>query len=127
MGQETANGSSLQISSTLLHCRLTRIRKASRLADNTNSGTAASDYIEVVKDHSWSASINWDSTNIPDTDFGLNEGARVTLRFNLGGGGKFEILTNTTVESLEDVMDSAGDIIRTEVSGKGGTLTRAIT
>jgi hypothetical protein len=127
VSQVTANGSSLVIGAATLACRLTRLRKASRLADNTNSGTAASDYIEVVKDHSWSASVPWDSDVIPDTDFGLSEGARVTLKFNLGGTGKFETLTNTTVETLEDVMDSAGDIIRTEISGKGGTLTRAVT
>lgn len=121
----SGNGSSLQIGGTSLNCTLTRLRKMSRLAETTNSGTSSSQYQNVVKDHSWSASIPWDSTNIPDTTFGLTEGAVVTLQFNMGGSTKFETLTGTTVESLEDIMDSKGDIIRTEVSGKGGVLTRA--
>lgn len=123
----SALGSSLQIGATTLHCRLTRLRKAARLADNTHSGTSASNYDGVVPDHSWSASIPWDDTNIPDTDFGLIEGTKVTLKFPLGTTGKFQQLAGTTIESVEDIKDNAGDIIRTEVSGKGGVLTRAVT
>lgn len=123
----SALGSSLQIGAAVLHCRLTRLRKGARLSDNTHSGVAAANYDAVVPDHAWSASIPWDDTNIPDTDFGLVEGAKVTLRFNQGATGKFEVLTGTTVEHVEDVHDNAGDIIRTEVSGKGGVLTRALT
>jgi hypothetical protein len=123
----SANGSSLVIGASTLDCKMTRMRKASRLAETTDSGTSSSRYLQVVKDHSWSASVIWDDTNLPDTDFGLVEGAVVTLRFNMGAGGKFEILTGTTVESLEDIMDSAGDVIRTEISGKGGVLTRPVT
>jgi len=123
----SGNGSSLQIGVTTLHCRMTRMRKAARLAETTHSGTSSSVYQQVVKDHSWSASIVWDDTNLPDTDFGLTEGAQVTLIFNIGGSGKTETLTGTTVESLEDIMDSTGDIIRTEITGKGGVLTRPVT
>lgn len=123
----SANGSDLQISSTTLACKMTRMRKASRLAEATDSGTSSSKYVPVVSDHSWSASVVWDDTNMPDTDFGLTEGAVVTLRFNMGDSGKFETLTGTTVESVEDIMDNTGDVIRTEISGKGGVLTRPVT
>ncbi len=125
MSQQTANGSSLKIGAAVLTCRLTRLRKGARLADNTNSANSSTSYISVVADNSWSASVPWDSTNIPDTGFGLAPGAVVTLTFVLGGSGKVESLTSTTVEAVEDIMDSAGDIIRTEISGKGGVLTAA--
>lgn len=123
----SALGSSIQISSTVLHCRATRVRKAARLAENTHSGCAATNYDAVVPDHSWNASVPWDETNIPDTDFGLAPGDKVTVRFNQGSTGKFETLTDTTVETVEDIHDNAGDIIRTEITGKGGVLTPAVT
>jgi hypothetical protein len=123
----SGNGSSLQIASATLECRLTRMRKAVRLGETSNSGSSSSSYIKVISDHSWSASIPWDDTNLPDTDFGLTEGAVVTLKFPMGASGKFEQLAGTTVESLEDIMDNTGDIIRTEASGRGGVLTRPVT
>jgi uncharacterized protein YndB with AHSA1/START domain len=127
MANWSANGSSIAVGGTTLHCRVTRVRKAARLTDNTHSGTASSNYDKVVADHSWSLSIPWDDTNLPDTDVGLTEGSKVTITFTMGGSGKTEVLTSTTVESLEDIMDNAGDIIRTEISGKGGTITRPTT
>lgn len=127
MAKHSANGSKLTVGAVDLACRVTRVRKASRLAEITDSSTSSSRYQEVVKDHSWSASVVWDDTNLPDTDVGLSEGLVVTITFTMGGSGKTEILTNTTVETLEDIMDSAGDVIRTELSGKGGVLTRPVT
>jgi hypothetical protein len=127
MANHSANGSSVLVGAVTLHCRVTRVRKGARLTDNTHSGTSSSNYDMVVKDHSWSLSIPWDDTNLPDTDVGLTEGSKVTIVFAMGGSGKTETLTSTTVESLEDVMDNAGDIIRTEISGKGGVITRPVT
>jgi hypothetical protein len=125
MSFHTANGSALKIGGTTLNARLTRLKKGARLAENTHSGTSSSNYEKVVLDHSWSASIPWDDTNIPDTGFGLAPGAKVTLIFTMGDTAKTETLTNTSVESVEDVFDNGGDIIRTEISGKGGVLTAA--
>jgi hypothetical protein len=127
MGFHSGNGSAIQVGANTLHARLTRVRKAARLAENTHSGTSSSNYEKVVKDHAWSGSIPWDDTNLPDTDVGLNEGDKVTVTFPMGASGKSETLTNTTVEYLEDIMDNQGDIIRTEISGKGGVLTRPVT
>lgn len=123
----SANGSSITVGAVTLHCRMTRLRKAARLTENTHSGTSSSNYEKVVKDHSWSLSVPWDDTNLPDTDVLLIEGDKVTVTFAMGGSGKTEALASTTVESLEDVMDNAGDIIRTDISGKGGVLTRPVT
>jgi hypothetical protein len=125
MAFHTANGSALKIGAAVLNCRMTRLRKAARLTENTHSGTSSSNYEKVVGDHSWSASIPWDDTNIPDTTFGLVPGAKVTLVFTMGDSAKAESLAGTSVESVEDVFDNQGDIIRTEVSGKGGVLTAA--
>lgn len=123
----SANGSKLTIGVTTLECRMTRLTQSARLAENTHSGTTSTNFEAVVKDHSWSASIPWDDTNLPDTDFGLVEGAKVTLIFNFGSSTKTATLTNTSVERIEHVMDNAGDIIRTEISGRGGILTRPTT
>lgn len=127
MANWSGNGSSMLVGAVTLHCRLTRLRKNARLTENTHSGVSSSNYDKVVPDHSWSASVPWDDANLPDTDAGLVEGAKVTIVFAMGASGKSETLTNTTVESLEDVMDNAGDIIRTEVTGRGGALTRPVT
>lgn len=127
MASASALGSALLIGATRLEARLTRVRKGSRLTENTHSGVLATNYDPVVPDNAWSGSVPWDDTNIPDTDFGLVAGAKVTLKFLLGAGGKFEILTGTTVETVEDIMDNAGDIIRTEISGRGGVVTLAVT
>lgn len=125
MSFHTANGSALKIGAAVLNCRMTRIKKGARLSENTHSGTSSSNFETVVKDHAWSASVPWDDTNIPDTTFGLVEGSKVTLIFTMGDTAKTETLTGTSVESVEDIFDNQGDIIRTEVSGKGGVLTRA--
>jgi hypothetical protein len=123
----SGNGSKLTIGVTDLNCRLTRLNQSARLAENTHSGTTSTNFEAVVKDHSWSAEIPWDDTNLPDTDFGLVEGAKVTLIFAFGTSGKTATMTNTSVERVEHVMDNAGDIIRTSVSGRGGVLTRPTT
>lgn len=127
MAFHSGNGSLLTIGVATLNCRMTRWRQGARLAENTHSGTSSTNFEAVVKDHSWSASVPFDDTNIPDTDFGLVEGAKVTLVFNAGGSGKTVTLTNTSVESVEYICDNAGDIIRAEVSGRGGSLTRMTT
>jgi uncharacterized protein YndB with AHSA1/START domain len=127
MANWSANGSFITVGAVVLHCRNVRVRKGARLADNTHSGTSSTNYDKVVSDHSFSLSVPWDDTNLPDTDVGLVEGAKVSITFTMGGSGKTETLTNTTVESCEDIFDNAGDIIRTEISGKGGVLTRPTT
>jgi hypothetical protein len=123
----SGNTSLLTIGAATLNCRMTRLSQGSRLTENTHSGTSSTNFHAVVKDHSWSASIPWDDTNLPDTDFGLIEGAQVTLVFNFGASGKTATLTSTSVERVEHVMDNAGDIIRTDISGRGGVLTRPTT
>lgn len=127
MAFHSGNGSTLTVGAVVLHVKRLTLRKGARLVENTHSGTASSNFEKVVGDHSWTCEIPWDDTNLPDTDAGLVEGAKVTLTFTKGGSGKAALLTNTTVETLEDVMDNEGDIIRTTVSGKGGVLTREVT
>lgn len=124
----SGNGGSIKVGSTT-HNFVGKwtLRKNSRLTENTHSGTPATNYLAVVPDHSWTVEIPWDDTVLPDTDMGLSEGGQVTLTFNYGASGKFAVLTNTTVETIEEVDDNAQDIIRVVLSGKGGTLTRPVT
>jgi hypothetical protein len=127
MANWSANGSKLMIGAATLHATNVTLIKGARLAENTASANSSTSFIKVVSDHSWNCDVPWDDTNLPDTDFGLIEGARVTLVFYDGDSGKTETLTNTTVERLENVMNNENDIIRTRISGRGGVLTRAVT
>lgn len=103
------------------------LRKNARLTENSHSGVSATNYELVIKDHSWTADIPWDDTRLPDTDEGLNEGDKVTIRFDKGTSTKFATLTSSSVETLEEVNDVANNILMVRVSGKGGVLTRDIT
>lgn len=103
------------------------VRKTSRLAENTHSGTPATNFEHVVPHYEWTVEVPWDDSNLPDTDVGLIEGAKVIIRFNDGASGKYLTLTDTSVETIEEVDDNANDIIRSVISGKGGTLTRQVT
>lgn len=123
----SGNGGEVLVGVVTLNITKWTLRKSSRNVDNTHSGVTAANYEHVVPDHSATIEIPWDDTNIPDTDAGLNEGSKVTITFNLGSGSKTEVLTNTLVESVEDVCDNSGDIIRSVATVKGGTLTRAVT
>lgn len=120
-------GSSLQIGVTTLHCHVTEVVDRARLVENTHSGVTSSNFEKVVADNAWSAQIPWDDTNLPDTDFGLVPGAKVTLKFPTGSSGKFQQLANTSVEMLRHLKDNANNIIMTFASGKGGDLTREVT
>jgi len=127
MSQWSGNGGTITVGGVSVDIGKWTLRKAARLAENTHSGKTATNFEKVVPDYSGSLEIPWDDTNLPDTDVGLVEGAKVTIRFNFGLSGKFQILTYTSVETCEDVDDNANDIIRTMVTFKGGTLTRAVT
>jgi hypothetical protein len=127
MSYQSGNGGEVLVGAVTLHITKWTLRKTSRNVDNTHSGVTSSNYEHVVPDHSATLEIPWDDTNIPDTDAGLAEGVKVTLTMNLGSTAKFQTLTNTLVESCEDVCDNSGDIIRTVVTVKGGSLTRALT
>lgn len=127
MAFHSGNGSTITVGAVTLHCKRATLRKGARLVENTHSGVTSSNYEKVVPDHSWTIEVPWDDVNLPDTDVGLIEGLKVTIVFTKGGSGKAATLTNTTVETLEDVMDNEGDIIRTVITGKGGALTRETT
>lgn len=127
MAFRSGNGSTLTKDGTVLHLSRAVLRKNARLVENTHSGVSSTNYDKVVPDHSWTVDVPWDDTNLPDTDVGLVEGDKVTIVFAKGASGKTATLTGTTVETLEDVMDNSGDIIRTTISGRGGALTREVT
>lgn len=123
----SALGSSLQIGAATLHCQVTEIIDRARLVENTHSGVTSTNFDKVVPDNAWSAQIPWDDTNLPDTDFGLVPGVKVTLKFPSGATGKFQTLTGTSVEMLRHMKDNGNNIIMTFASGKGGDITREIT
>lgn len=127
MAFHSGNGGAVQVNATVLNIGKWTLRKAARLAENTHSGTTASNYEKVVPDHSGSIEIPWDDTNLPDTDVGLKEGDKVTIVFAYGRSGKTQTLADTTVETVEDTDDNSNDIVRTMVTFKGGVLVRATT
>lgn len=123
----SGSGGEIIVGGVTLHCTKHTVRKTSRLAENSHSGVAATNFEHVIPHYEWTVEVPWDDTNLPDTDAGLAEGAKVTIRFNDGASSKFKTLTNTSVEVVEEVDDNQGDIIRSVISGKGGTLTRQTT
>ena len=127
MSQWSGNGGDVVVGVVTLNIGKWTLRKGARLAENTHSAKSATNFETVVPDYSGSIEIPWDDTNLPDTDVGLEEGAKVTIVLHYGLSGKFQTLTDTSIETCEDVDDNANDIIRTVVTFKGGTLTRAIT
>lgn len=127
MANWSANGSKLMIGASTLHMTNVTYVDGARLVENTNSANSSSSFDKVIADNSWSGDLPWDDTNLPEVDFGLVPGTKVTLIFNMGSSGKTATLTNTTVERLETIMNNEGDIVRSRVSGKGGVLTRPVT
>jgi len=123
----SGNGGQIVVGAVTLNVTKHTVRKTARLAEATHSGVAATNFEKVVPHYEWSAEIPWDDTNLPDTDAGLAEGAKVTIVFHDGDSGKTLTLTNTSVETLEQVDDNEKDIIRAVATGKGGTLTREVT
>lgn len=103
------------------------VRKTARLAETTHSGNTATSFQEVIPHYEWEAEGVFDDTALIDTDGGLIEGDVVTITFTDGGSGKTVVLTNTTVESIEEVEDVVNDVIRWTARGKGGTITRQAT
>lgn len=103
------------------------IRKTARLAEVTNSGTAATLFRSVVPHYEWTIEVVWDDASLPDTDVGLEEGAIVAITFKDGASAKTCALANTTVESLVQVIDDVNDVVRAVITGRGGTLTREAT
>jgi hypothetical protein len=112
---------------TTLHCHVTEVIDRARLTENSHSGVTSSNYDKVIPDNAWSAQIPWDDTNLPDTDFGLVPGTKVTLIFPTGSSGKSQTLTNTTVEAIRHLKDNANNIVMSFASGKGGDITREVT
>lgn len=121
----SGNGGYITVQGTRLNIGKWTLRKGSRLVENTHSGVSSTNFNPVVPDNSGTIEIPWDSSNIPDTIAGLVPGTQVTLQLYLGTSGLFHTLTNTSIEFAEDVDDNAQDIIRTQVSFKGGSLTAA--
>lgn len=110
-----------------LVCHSHQVRKTYRLAENSHSGVSATNFEPIIPHYEWTVRVPWDDTNLPDTDVGLTEGLKVTIKFPDASSGKFKTVTNTSVESIDEEYDSSQNIIMAVISGKGGTLTRQVT
>src|SRR5437016_3676642 len=100
------------------------LKKTSKNVENTHSGTPSTNFEHVVPHYEWDVEVPIDITNFPDAATLLREGTKATITFYLGTSGKFDVLSNTLVQDLSDVDDNSEDILRTTVTGKGGTLTQ---
>lgn len=104
------------------------LTKDGRLAETTHSGTAGwSRYQGTVKHAQWTMNLPWDSEDIPDTDRTLDIGDVLTLTLHCGDSGKTYIVTSTTVSSVRTVVNNQNEIVRSTVSGMGGTVTDPVT
>src|SRR5581483_4800306 len=80
-------------------------------------------YFPTNTDPSWSLSVARDDVLYPEI-LGLQTGTVIAaLFFRLGAGTKADRVSNTTVESVDVENDpQTGEVVRVNVSGKGGTL-----
>lgn len=101
--------------------------KSAKLAENNHSGVSATNFEKIIPHYEWTIDVPFDDTNLPDTDAGLEEGEKVTLKFKDGPSGKFCILTNTSVEKLAGTYVTDEGVLMVVITGKGGTLTRQVT
>jgi hypothetical protein len=95
-----------------------------RLAEVTQSDSGgATLYLGVVEDNEWTWEAARDDTNYPEA-LGLSPGYVISdLRFKLGAGSSCDKLVNTTIETVDPVVDNKGDVVRVTIRGKGGKLT----
>lgn len=96
----------------------------SRLAEVTQSdsggGTA---YKHVVEDPKWTAEFAFDDTIFIET-LGWDSGTELEeIFFKKGASALCDLVSNTTVETVNYTCDNQGDVVRVRVTGKGGTVT----
>lgn len=105
-----------------------KLTKTARLADTTHGGTSGWEQRKkILKGGQWSINFIWDSTNIPDTDFTLDQGDEVTLKFLVGDSTKFYSFA-AIVETLEIVDNEVSDVVRGTASGfVNGAITDPVT
>lgn len=95
-----------------------------RAAEVTHTdGAGATSYRAFVIDAEWSFTMMYDTTDAA-VAAGLTVGAIVTIKFLLGGGGKCDLVTNTTVLGIRRILDAKGETpIGVTIHGKGGVVT----
>ncbi len=96
------------------------LTRTDRLTENTHSGVAATNYEKVVPDNSWRLNAPWDQDGPLDS---LVTQSKIHIRFKHGSGAVLRQCANTTVESIETVDNNSNDIVRVNMSGKGGVVS----
>jgi len=95
------------------------------LANVTQSDCGgATKYFPTNHDPSWTISLCRDDTAYPEA-VGLTTGTVIAaIFFRLGSATKADKIVNTTVESVDPVVDTAtGEVVRVTITGKGGLVT----
>ena len=94
-----------------------------RLVDGTTSAYSSSNYEGTIGDHSVDLTLLADDTNFPETA-GLVSGSKISISLHLGTLAKWHTISGATVATIGTVDKSDGDVIRMQVSCKGGTLAK---
>ncbi len=92
-----------------------------RIAEITSSADTASKFKGTIPDATIQISLLADDTTYPETS-GLSAGTTINLSLKLGTLAKFHNFTSTTVESVNTTDDSTQDVIRMEVTCRGGEV-----
>ncbi len=126
MSIPSGNGGFIQLATgagNIQHVSMWTGNWANRLAEVTNSGFAGSQYAPTLPDPSWSISLPRDDTAYPEA-LGITPGAFLAnVWFKLGADSKYDKVSATTVEAVQKECNSAGDVVRITITGKGGSLT----
>lgn len=126
MSIPSGNGGFIQLAAgtpNIQHVSMWTGNWANRLAEVSNSGFAGSQYAPTLPDPSWSISLPRDDAAFPEA-LGLVAGAFLAnVYFKLGADSKFDRVQATTVEAVQKECNSAGDVVRITITGKGGIAT----
>ena len=91
-----------------------------RLAETSTGATTGTRYAGVRPDPQWTATFPLDDPNFPEV-MGWDPGS-VIGQVAFLHSSKCDIVTNTTVESVQKSIDTNNDVPRIVVTGKGGDI-----
>jgi hypothetical protein len=94
----------------------------SRLTEVSTSGTTGTRYAPVRVDPQWTASFPIDTAGYPEA-LGFTPGAVLAQIAFKYSADKCDIVTVTTIETVQKSSDNNQDVPRVVVTGKGGDIT----
>lgn len=97
--------------------------KGVRLAEVTTTGTPGTAYQGVRQDPNWFCELPLDDAAAPEVIGWQGGNVIPVIYFKKGSSSLCDKLENTTIESVDEILNAQNDVIRIRVSGRGGFFT----